>query len=165
MKKQMLVFRALARVAVALLFVGWSALHIRTWDPYLGVSLPTWSRTPGLILLILGGLLVLACGGILGTRGIIETPGDRFFPKEFVAFGPFRYMRNPMSLGAVILMVGLGLYESSVSVLMLGSVLFLFLHLIIVYVEEPGLEKRFGESYGNYKRSVNRWWPRFGSKS
>jgi protein-S-isoprenylcysteine O-methyltransferase Ste14 len=151
-------------VAIAVLLIGWGALHLRRWDPYLGVPLPTWSRTPGLIFLISGGLLVLACGGILGTRGILETPGDRFFSKEFVTFGPFRYLRNPMSLGGVILMMGLGLYESSVSILVFALALFLFLHLLVVYVEEPGLEKRFGGSYQTYKRSVNRWLPKFGGK-
>ena len=163
MKRQALVFWALAKVAIVVLFVGWCALHLRRWDPYLGVSLPAWSRTPGLIFLISGSLLVLMCGGILSTRGILETPGDRFFPKKFVAFGPFCYMRNPMSLGAVILMLGLGLYESSVSILLLALALFLFFHVVVVYVEEPGLEKRFGESYREYKRSVNRWLPKFGS--
>ncbi len=163
MKRPAQVSWALAKVAIVVLFVGWCALHLRIWDPYLGVSLPAWTRIPGLIFLISGGLLVLACGGILGTRGILETPGDRFFPKEFVAFGPFRYLRNPMSLGAVILMLGLGLYESSVSILLLALALFLFIYVIVVYVEEPGLEKRFGESYRDYKRSVNRWLPKFGS--
>jgi len=163
MKRQMLVLWAVARTAIAVLFVGWCALHLHRWDPYLGVSLPARSRTPGLIFLISGGLLVLACGGILGTRGILETRGDRFFPKEFVAFGPFRYLRNPMSLGAVILMLGLGLYESSVLILLLACALFLFFHVIVVYVEEPGLERRFGDSYRDYKRSVNRWWPKLGA--
>jgi protein-S-isoprenylcysteine O-methyltransferase Ste14 len=156
--------RALAKVAIAVLFVDWCALHLRRWDSYLGVSLPAWTRAPGFIFLISGGLLVLACGGILSTRGILKTPGDRFFPKEFVAFGPFCCVRNPMSLGALILMLGLGLYESSVSILLLALALFLFFHMIIVKVEEPGLEKRFGESYRQYKQSVNRWLPKFGSK-
>jgi protein-S-isoprenylcysteine O-methyltransferase Ste14 len=66
-----------------------------------------------------------------------------------------------MSLGGVTLMTGLGLYESSVCILLLAAALFLFLHLLVVYVEEPGLERRFGESYRDYKRSVNRWWPKF----
>ena len=79
-----------------------------------------------------------------------------------MAFGPFRYLRNPMSLGAVIAMLGLGLYESSVLILLLALALFLFFHVIVVCVEEPGLEKRFGESYRDYKRSVNRWLPKLG---
>lgn len=165
MKRQILIFWTLTKVSISVLLAGWGALHLRRWDPYLGVSLPGWSRVPGLIFLISGGLLVLACGGILSTRGIYETPGDRFFPKEFVAFGPFRYVRNPMSMGGVILMLGLGLYESSVSILLLASALFLLMHMIVVYMEEPGLEKRFGESYRHYKGSVNRWLPKFGKQS
>jgi protein-S-isoprenylcysteine O-methyltransferase Ste14 len=164
MKRQVLIFWTLGKVAASVLLVGWGALHLRRWDPYLGVSLPAWLRIPGLIFLISGGLLVLACGGILSTRGIFEAPGDRFFPKEYVAFGPFRYVRNPMSLGGVILMLGLGLYELSVFILLFASALFLLLHLIVIYIEEPGLEKRFGESYRDYKRSVNRWLPGFGGK-
>ncbi|HXC42086.1 MAG TPA: isoprenylcysteine carboxylmethyltransferase family protein [Candidatus Dormibacteraeota bacterium] len=117
---------------------------------------------PGLVLATLGGFLVLLCGGLLSTRGILETPGDRWFPKEFVALGPFRYVRNPMSLGWVIFMLGLGLYESSVLMILFAVVLFSFLHAIVVFVEEPGLEKRFGESYLEYKRSVPRWLPQFG---
>ena len=161
MQKPTLIFWTLAEVSISVLFAGWCALHLRRFDPYLGISLPAWTRTPGLIFLILGGVLVSACGAILSTRGIYSTPGDRFFPKEFVAFGPFRYLRNPMSLGGVTLMTGVRLYESSVCILLLAAALFLFLHLLVVYMEEPGLERRFGESYREYKRSVNRWWPQF----
>jgi protein-S-isoprenylcysteine O-methyltransferase Ste14 len=64
-----------------------------------------------------------------------------------------------MSLGAVVLVLGLGLHESSESILLLALALFLALHLIVVYVEEPGLERRFGQSYRDYKRAVNRWLP------
>jgi hypothetical protein len=64
-------------------------------------------------------------------------------PKEFVAFRPFRYLRNPMSLGVPILVLELGLYESSTSILRLALALSLFLHLVVFYVEEPGLERRF----------------------
>jgi len=48
-----------------------------------------------------------------------------------------------MSLGAVTLMMGLGLYEASISVLLLALLLFLFPHLVVIYVEEPGLERRW----------------------
>jgi protein-S-isoprenylcysteine O-methyltransferase Ste14 len=162
MKRLLRICWGLVRVTVAVLFASWCALHLRRWEDYIGVSLPTWSRVPGLIVTTLGGSLVLLCGGLLSTRGILETPGDRWFPKEFVAWGPFRYVRNPMSLGWVIFMLGLGLYESSVLVILFAVALFSFLHAIVVFVEEPGLEKRFGESYLEYKRSVPRWLPQFG---
>ena len=86
---------------------------------------------------------------------------DPLFPKEFVASGPFKYLRNPMSLGVVTLMLGLALYKRSICMLLFAAGLFLLLHLAAVYVEEPGLEKRFGASYNAYRRSVNRWVPKF----
>jgi protein-S-isoprenylcysteine O-methyltransferase Ste14 len=165
MKRQPLIIWTLVKVTIAVLFVGWCALHLRRFDPYWGVSLPRWSHASGVMFMIAGGLMILACGGILSTRGIFSMPGERLLPKEFVAFGPFRHVRNPMSLGLVILMLGLGLYAHSVSVLLFALVLFLFLHLIVVYVEEPGLEKRFGDSYRAYKRSVRRWLPRVSGKN
>jgi protein-S-isoprenylcysteine O-methyltransferase Ste14 len=161
MQKRALVIWSSVKAAIAVSLVGWGALHLRGWDAYVGVRLPSWSRAPGRALMIAGGLLVLVCGGVLSTLGFL-TPEDRFFPKQFTASGPFRYVRNPMSLGWVILMLGLGLHESSVLVVAFSAALFLFVHVVIVFVEEPGLEKRFGESYREYKRSVHRWVPKFG---
>jgi protein-S-isoprenylcysteine O-methyltransferase Ste14 len=68
------------------------------------------------------------------------------FPTDFVASGPIRYRRNPMSLGAVAVFVGLSLTEQSVSILFFSLLPFLTFHLLAVYVEEPGLEKRFGSA-------------------
>jgi protein-S-isoprenylcysteine O-methyltransferase Ste14 len=164
MKSQTLIAWTLIKVAIAVAFVGWAALHLRRLDYHIGVTLPIWSRIPGIIGMVAGGLIVIACGGILANLGIFTMPGERLLPREFVAFGLFRHVRNPMSLGFVTLMVGLGLYESSVSIVLFAAALFLLLHLIVIYVEEPGLEKRFGESYRQYKHSVNRWLPRFGPK-
>lgn len=112
--------------------------------------------------MLAGAVLVLYCGAILSTRGILSR-GDRLFPAEFVAFGPFRYARNPMSLGGVTLFLGLALVTQSVSVLLVTLLIFVVMHLNVVYVEEPGLEKRFGNSYRDYKRAVNRWLPSYGA--
>jgi protein-S-isoprenylcysteine O-methyltransferase Ste14 len=163
MNRLTLILWSVTKVAVAVVFVGAAALRLRRLDSYVGVGLPVWSRIPGVVGMVAGGLIVIACGSVLANRGIFSMPGQRLLPREFVTFGPFRYVRNPMSLGFVTLMAGLGLYESSVSIILFAAGLFLFLHLIVVYVEEPGLEKRFGESYCEYKRSVDRWLPRFGA--
>jgi len=152
---------ALIRVSAVVLLLGWGALHLRTLDHNLGLKLPSWTLLVGILLMTVGAWLVLLCAGMLSTRGIFDTRGDRFFPKEFVAFGPFRYLRNPMSAGVVVLTIGFGLYHRSVSILVLSLVLFVILHLVVVLVEEPGLEKRFGHTYREYKSSVNRWLPRF----
>ncbi len=158
MKSPTVVWWTVAKVAIVLSFGGWCALFVRKFDLYFPFELPGLCRPVGIALMIIGGALALACGAILSTRGI-GAPGDRLFPKEFVAFGPFRYVRNPMSLGAVTLLGGLAFFERSPSMLLLTALLFVFLHAVVVLVEEPGLEKRFGGSYRSYKQSVNRWLP------
>jgi protein-S-isoprenylcysteine O-methyltransferase Ste14 len=54
---------------------------------------------------------------------------------------------------------GLGLLLRSGSVLALAALGFAVLHLVVIFVEEPGLAKRFGQSYLEYKRQVPRWVP------
>jgi protein-S-isoprenylcysteine O-methyltransferase Ste14 len=111
---------------------------------------------------VAGGALVLACGVMLRRRGIGTLGAEEWYmPREFVATGPFRFVRNPMSLGGVIFMVGIALWHRSTLALGLAAALFAFFHAVVVYVEEPGLEKRFGESYRNYKGHVPRWFPRW----
>jgi protein-S-isoprenylcysteine O-methyltransferase Ste14 len=135
---------------------------LRPLDVALQIQLPAWVRVPGLIAILVGAVGVLACGIMLSTRGIGTMAGkDRLLPKEFLAVGPFRFLRNPMSLGAVVLLVGLSLWQRSTVALGLTTCLFGLFHAFIVCVEEPGLEKRFGKSYCEYKRQVPRWLPRW----
>ena len=55
---------------------------------------------------------------------------------------------------------GFALWHRSAFSLGLAAAVFLVVHLIVVYGEEPGLEKRFGYSYREYRRNVRRWLPR-----
>jgi protein-S-isoprenylcysteine O-methyltransferase Ste14 len=151
MSRPLVVIWTIIRVAAAVLIVGWGSLYLRHFDGLIGVTLFAWLKPAGAVLLGAGGAVVLICGVILSTPGVLPT--------EFVVFGPFRYLRNPMSLGALIMMLGLALFCRSISILFLSIVLFLVMHAVIVFLEEPALEKRFGESYLRYKRSVNRWVP------
>jgi protein-S-isoprenylcysteine O-methyltransferase Ste14 len=163
MKKILIVWWTLTKVVVAVFLVGWFALFLRRYDHLFGTVLPAWTRVPGFIFLGVGGFFILLCGALLAARGF-GTPGNRFFPKEFIVFGPFRYVRNPMSLGAITSMFGLGLIHRSPSILLLALILAGAIHLIVIYIEEPGLEKRFGESYLHYRQSVNRWLPKIDSQ-
>src|SRR5262249_24008 len=105
--------------------------------------------------------LGLICAAMLSARGIGTLGGEEWFmPREFVATGPFRFVRNPMSLGGMVLMAGIALWHRSAFGLGLAAGLCLVCHLMVVYWEEPGREKRFGDSYREYRRNVRRWVPR-----
>jgi protein-S-isoprenylcysteine O-methyltransferase Ste14 len=151
--------RLLIYVPAFILFFGWIALRVRVYDKHIGL-LPQWTILPGIVLMIIGGLLCLICVGVFVVRGK-GTPAVFDPPIEFVAVGPYKYVRNPMYIGGFILLIGFSLFHHSTSILILTVVLFCLFHLFVVFVEEPQLEKRFGKSYLEYKNSINRWIPNY----
>jgi protein-S-isoprenylcysteine O-methyltransferase Ste14 len=81
-------------------------------------------------------------------------------PKKLVIEGPYRHVRNPMITSVLILLIAEALLLNS---WLLMGIFALFLGgnmLYFPFVEEKGLEKRFGQDYLAYKREVPRWLPR-----
>ena len=134
----------------------WLAISVRPYDARLPISLPLWLRPIGAALAIPGGLLALACIATFVTRGR-GTPAPFDPPREFVASGPYRYVRNPMYVGAAATMLGAGLVVSSPSIALLALPFLLTMHLFVVLYEEPTLARKFGSSYAHYRASVHRW--------
>lgn len=141
------------------LFWGWIALRVRPYDNNLGITLPDWARGFGIPLMLLGGIVALTCAGTFVVVGQ-GTPAPFDAPRRFVAVGPYKYVRNPMYIGALIVLFGFGLYLRSLSVLVLPFGVLLLAHLFVILYEEPNLRNRFGLSYEDYCRHVNRWIPR-----
>ena len=71
------------------------------------------------------------------------------------------YLENFRNTGdqKLIAELGFGLYEYSVSILLLSLVVFALVHLFVVVYEEPGLKARFGVTYSQYCAGVPRWIP------
>jgi protein-S-isoprenylcysteine O-methyltransferase Ste14 len=82
-------------------------------------------------------------------------------PAELVEAGPFGSIRNPVAACVVGMILGEALALSSTGVLWLALVAAVLAHLQVVRVEEPLLEKRFGQAYRDYCARVPRWIPRF----
>ena len=159
MKTLFLALRSVIYMSGFLLFFGWIALLVRTFDQSFGVSLPAATEIPGAILLVIGATLGLACAGVFISRGR-GTPAIFDAPRAFVAIGPYKYVRNPMYIGGLILLIGFGLFERSISILFLTLPLFLLVHLFVLFYEEPTLTRKFGSSYQEYRKAVRRWIPR-----
>ena len=159
MKTVVVALRALVYMSGFLLLWGWVALRVRVFDRSIGISLPAGTGTLGLILMVVGGMLALTCAGVFVIQGQ-GRPAPFDAPREFVPLGPYRFVRNPMYIGGLALLVGFGLYGRSPSILLLSLVLFLLVHMFVVLYEEPGLKARFGVTYGEYLKAVPRWVPR-----
>lgn len=81
-------------------------------------------------------------------------------PREFVATGPYRWMRNPVAASLIISGLGEAIYFGSVGMLLFVLMGLPLAHLQVTRIEEPRLRQRFGSSYEDYCRHVNRWLPR-----
>ena len=76
-------------------------------------------------------------------------------PPKLVTTGPYAYTRNPMLTGIFLLLFGLGVFFRSISLFLLFTPLFIFINAWEVKtIEEPELEKRFGEEYVEYKKQT-----------
>jgi protein-S-isoprenylcysteine O-methyltransferase Ste14 len=146
MKLLFIILRSIIYVPLFILLFGWIALNVRVFDQQIDISLPLWARSIGIIFMTVGGILVLICVVVFIFRGK-GTPAVFDPPTEFVATGPYAYVRNPMYIGGFILLTGFGLYHSSISIIILSVILIGLFHSFVVFVEEPSLEKLFGKSY------------------
>ena len=79
-------------------------------------------------------------------------------PSKLIIAGPYAYSRNPMVAGISMLLLGLGVLLGSTSLVFVFTPLFLLLNVLELRVmEEPELEKRFGNAYLEYKKKVPRF--------
>jgi protein-S-isoprenylcysteine O-methyltransferase Ste14 len=121
---------------------------------------------PSIILVILGALICLAglLVFILTTRMIILIGKGTIMPwdptRKLVVAGIYQYVRNPMILSVIMVEAGEALLFASIWLGLVALIFFVINHVYFILSEEPGLEKRCGEEYTEYKKNVPRWIPR-----
>jgi len=88
------------------------------------------------------------------------TPAPMAPPRVLVIDGPFRYVRNPMYIGFIAILLGEALAFAAWVLVAYAGVFFVAAHLLTVWSEEPRLLKTFGEAYREYCEVVPRWIPK-----
>lgn len=112
----------------------------------------------GLAPVAVGVAVYLWCAWDFATFGR-GTPLPLDAPKRLVARGLYRFVRNPMYVGVLLVLLGQALWFESVRTVWYALAAALFFHLFVVVYEEPTLERKFGESYAEYCKKVSRWIP------
>jgi protein-S-isoprenylcysteine O-methyltransferase Ste14 len=80
--------------------------------------------------------------------------------RHLVVEGPYRLVRNPMITAVIAVLIGEAILFGSPA-LLIWCAFFLGINWVyFVLYEEPGLERRFGDDYRDYRRNVPRWIPR-----
>lgn len=138
---------------------GWIPYGLSGWrwrEPLLGV---TTGRYVGAALIAIGaaGLLHAFARFALEGRG---TPAPIAPTETLVASGLYRWVRNPMYVAVVSLVLGQALLLGSAALLAYAALLWPLFHAFVLAYEEPTLARRYGASYDRYRASVNRWLPR-----
>ena len=155
-------FTALRAVVYTVVFLGvwfWLAWRAHLETGWLGIGLPGWVHGVGIVLMVVGAAIVVASVATFVVRGR-GTPAPFDAPREFVATGPYRWVRNPMYIGGFLLLAGYALCAGSAESLLVALGMLATVHLVAVLYEEPTLRRRFGSSYDEYVWSTPRWLPR-----
>lgn len=143
----------LAFLMVPVVVTGIMPFILSLYDPYKGQG-----NLSGLIPLAVGLVILLWCvrDSYVSGKGTL-APWDP--PKHLVTVGLYRYVRNPMYVGVLFILLGWTI--STASPLIFGFTLFLFIafYLRVKTHEEPWAEKMFGTEWEKYKNNVPRWLP------
>jgi protein-S-isoprenylcysteine O-methyltransferase Ste14 len=117
---------------------------------------------PGRSAQITGGLIVVP-GFLIGGSGIIEmrrahtSPDPREPTMALVEKGIFRYTRNPLYLSMFVFFLGIAVFLDVLWLILLFPMLFFVVERGTVKPEELYLERKFGETYSQYRERVPRW--------
>ena len=88
------------------------------------------------------------------------TPAPIDPPRRLVVRGLYRYVRNPMYVGVLLVIMGEGLMRRSWQTIEYAFAVAFMFGALVLGLEEPLLRSQFGTAYSNYCAEVPRWLPR-----
>ena len=150
-----LLWLVVAPGSVTVLF-PWLLSEWAVRPPFFGLNACRW----------LGWLLIL-----LGVSRLIEafarfafygrgTPAPYMLTERLVITGSYRYVRNPMYIAILSIVLGQALILGQSALLGYVLALWVGFQVFVLLYEEPSLRRRYGQQYENYCTAVRRWWPR-----
>jgi protein-S-isoprenylcysteine O-methyltransferase Ste14 len=136
--------------------VPWWITRWRMQPPLLGFS---GIRVIGAVMITGGIAVVLDSFARFALQGL-GTPAPILPTRHLVVSGLYRYVRNPMYVGVLAIILGQGLLFGDGRLFAYGVLLWLGVHVFVVGYEEPTLRRSFGTEYEAFRRNVPRWIPR-----
>jgi protein-S-isoprenylcysteine O-methyltransferase Ste14 len=129
-----------------------------------------WHMQPPLLgwrLLRVAGVALIALGAPVLVDSFVRfalegrgTPAPVLPTEHLVVTGLYRFVRNPMYVGVLAVILGQGVLLGDARVLRYGAVVWLAFFLFVIGYEEPTLRRTFGEEYERFCANVPRWIPR-----
>jgi protein-S-isoprenylcysteine O-methyltransferase Ste14 len=155
-KEHNILVRTIATLAGATLFVAGIPALVFLSGKFLDKSSllnHQVSQTAAILCFILGLPWMLSAVFWQLVRGK-GTPVPIVPTKHFLQNGPYRYVRNPMILGFFLYLFGWAFLFNKGGAFLVAAVIITFLLAEVKIIEEPELEKRFGDAYREYKKET-----------
>jgi protein-S-isoprenylcysteine O-methyltransferase Ste14 len=132
---------------------------IAGWD--IGTSTPEGNlfRVAGVVLVLMGMVPLVESFGRFALVGL-GTPTPVAPPQHLVVTGFYRYVRNPMYVGVLAIILGNALILENGAIFAYAAVVALGFALFVMGYEEPALWQQFGAEYQEFCKNVPRWLPR-----
>jgi protein-S-isoprenylcysteine O-methyltransferase Ste14 len=139
----------------------YAALFIPSWPLFskeqFGEYYYVWPIALGLIVTVTGQLIR---GLTIGLAYIVRGGKEgKPYAEGLVTEGIFNHCRNPLYVGNILMLLGVGILANSLVYVVIVIPIFLFVYQAIVLAEENFLRGKFGPGYDQYCKKVNRWWP------
>ena len=113
----------------------------------------------GILCFVAGAAIYFRCAWEFAVRGL-GTPAPIAPTKFLVVTGLHRYVRNPMYIGVLLVILGQAALFHAPQLAVYWALFIVIVHLFVLFYEEPTLRRQFGDSYLEYLRTVPRWIPR-----
>lgn len=150
-----LLFFAMAPGTLAA-YIPWSITDWHLRPAFFGLDA---MRVAGAALAVLGLVAIVESFARFVWKGF-GTPAPVAPPSKLVVTGLYRWMRNPIYTGLIATISGEALILGDGRLLVYAGALWLFFHVWVLVVEEPGLAGTFGDEFASFKANVPRWLPR-----
>lgn len=124
-------------------------------ESFLGEKYYWWPIIIGLFITISGQAIR---GLTIGLAYILRGGKDKkVYAEKLVTEGIFDHCRNPLYVGNILMLLGVGILSNSLIYVCIIIPLFLFIYQAIVLAEENFLRNKFGDQFNAYCNRVNRW--------
>src|SRR3974390_1905055 len=145
-------------VVVPFTLAGLVPWWITGWQlrpPFLGLEL---TRGIGAIMIFAGVPGIVDAFARFALQGL-GTPMPIAPPRNLVVTGLYRYVRNPIYVALVAVILGQAVLFGDQRLLGYGAFLWLAFHIFVLAYEEPTLGETYGAEYQEYRTNVPRWIP------
>jgi protein-S-isoprenylcysteine O-methyltransferase Ste14 len=109
----------------------------------------------GVFPLVLGIVVNMIADNLFHTVKTTVKPGEE--STVLVTNGPFRFTRNPMYLGFVLILAGVAIVLGSLTPFVVIPVFAVLMDRLFIRMEEQMLATRFGSAWQTYTRRTRRW--------